>query len=232
LLGPWSKAWWRRRWGGFAPNTEKVFKYGWKPGLLIWLPGISTRHLDVELTERAPTISGEVKEEYVIILNISKYIAEDSTMAKVLLVYESKYGNTKLVAETIVAGITEVSDNKTTIYELKEIELKQPPDFDVVLIGSPNHAGGPTGGIKKFINELGKLDVKGKYAAVFDTYMAKDYEKAVKKMEKRIIDKVPEIRLLTPSLSIRVDGMKGPISEGELPKCKDFGGTIASQVGR
>jgi hypothetical protein len=62
--------------------------------------------------------------------------------------------------------------------------------------------------------------------------MAKDYEKAVKKMEKRIIDKVPEIRLLTPSLSIRVDGMKGPISEGELPKCKDFGGTIASQVSR
>jgi len=29
--------------------------------------------------------------------------------------------------------------------------------------------------IKKFIDELGRLDVKGKHAAVFDTYMAKDY---------------------------------------------------------
>ena len=151
-------------------------------------------------------------------------------MTKCLLVYESKYGNTKFVAETIAEGIREVSDNQASIYELKEIKLKQPPDFDMVLIGSPNHMGGPTGGIKKFINELGKLDVKGKYAAVFDTCMAKDYEKAVKKMEKQINEKVPELRLLTPGLSIRVDGMKGPITEGEIPKCKEFGVNIATRL--
>ncbi len=79
------------------------------------------------------------------------------TLAKVLLVYESKYGNTKLVAEAIIEGIKEASDNQAAIYELKEIVLKQPPDFDAVLIGLPNHTGGPTGGIKKFINEVGKL---------------------------------------------------------------------------
>ncbi|MFC2032377.1 flavodoxin family protein [Chloroflexota bacterium] len=151
-------------------------------------------------------------------------------MAKVLLVYESKYGNTKLVAETITEGIKEASDNQTAIYELEEIVVKQPPDFDVVLIGSPNHMGGPTGGIKKFINELGRLEVKGKYAAVFDTYMAKDYEKAAKKMEKQIVDKAPGLILAAPGLSIRVDGMKGPISAGELPKCKEFGVSIAARL--
>ena len=83
------------------------------------------------------------------------------------------------------------------LYGRKEIKLKQPPDFDVILIDSPNHMGGPTGSIKKSIKELGRLDVKGKYAAVFDTYMAKDYEKAVKKTEKQTNDKVPELRLLT-----------------------------------
>ena len=151
-------------------------------------------------------------------------------MVKVLLVYESKYGNTKIVAETIAEAIKEVSDNQASIYELKDINLKQPPDFDVVLIGSPNHMGGPTGGIKKFINEFGKLDVKGKYAAVFDTYMAKDYEKAVKKMEKQINGKMPEFRLLKPGLSIRVEGMKGPITEGELAKCREFGINIATRL--
>ncbi|MFC1930025.1 flavodoxin family protein [Chloroflexota bacterium] len=153
---------------------------------------------------------------------------KDWTMANVLLVYESKYGNTKLVAETIAEGITEVSDNQATIYELKKVELRQLPDFDVVLIGSPNHMGGPTGGTKKFINELGRIDVKGKYAAVFDTYMAKDFEKAVKKMEKQIVEKAPSLTLAAPGLSIRVDDMKGPISENELPKCKVFGINIAS----
>ncbi len=90
--------------------------------------------------------------------------------------------------------------------------------------------GGPTGGIKKFINELGRLEVKGKYAAVFDTYMAKDFEKAVKKMEKQIVEKAPGLTLVAPGLSIRVDGMKGPISEGELPKCKAFGVNIATRL--
>jgi NAD(P)H dehydrogenase (quinone) len=71
------------------------------------------------------------------------------TMAKVLIAYESKYGNTKLVAETIAEGIKEASDNQIAIYELKEIVLKQPPDFDAVLIGSPNHMGGPTGGYQE-----------------------------------------------------------------------------------
>ena len=60
--------------------------------------------------------------------------------------------------------------------------------------------------------------------------MAKDYEKAVKKMEKQINEKVPELRLLTPGLSIRVDAMKGPITEGEIPKCKEFGINIATRL--
>ena len=151
-------------------------------------------------------------------------------MTKVLLVYESKYGNTKLVAETIAEGIKGVSDNQASIYELKEIKLKQPPDFDMVLIGSPNHMGSATRSIRKFIDELGKLNLKGKPAAVFDTYFWGDFEKAVKKMERQIGEKVPGLTLVAPGLSIRVDGMKGPITEGELPKCKEFGTKVASQV--
>ena len=31
-------------------------------------------------------------------------------------------------------------------------------------------------------------------------------------------------------LSIKVEGIKGPIVDGELPKCKDFGRRMANQV--
>jgi len=58
----------------------------------------------------------------------------------------------------------------------------------------------------------------------------RDYEKAVKKMEKQITEKAPGLKLLAPGLSIRVDGMKGPITQGELPRCKDFGVKIATQL--
>ena len=98
------------------------------------------------------------------------------------------------------------------------------------MVGSPTHIGGPTGGIKKFIGKLGKLPLEGKFFAAFATYFGKDFEKAVKKMESRISEKVPGLKMAAPGLSIRVEGMKGPISEGELPKCREFGNKIATQM--
>jgi hypothetical protein len=59
--------------------------------------------------------------------------------------------------------------------------------------------------------------------------MAQD-EKAVPKMEEKIREKLPALKLLTPGLGIRVDGMKGPVTEGELPKAIDFGKKIAAQL--
>jgi len=149
-------------------------------------------------------------------------------MAKVIIAYESKYGNTKLVAEAIAGGLIEVSGIETTIRELKEIDHNQLGKFDAILIGSPNHIGQQTRGIKQFINKLGKLNLEGKLIAVFDTYLGKDFEKAVKKMEKQIQEKAPGLKLATPGLSIRVDGMKGPVTEGEFPKGKEFGRKIAT----
>ncbi|NIR88096.1 flavodoxin family protein [Candidatus Bathyarchaeota archaeon] len=151
-------------------------------------------------------------------------------MAKVIVVYESRYGNTKLVAETIIEGMREVKGIETVLMELKEVDLNKIPDYDVVLVGSPNHFGGPTRGVKKFIDKLGKLPLKGKLFAVFDTYLGEDFEKAVKKMEKRINEKVPGLKQIAPGLSIRVQGLKGPILEAELPKCKEFGNKIVAQI--
>ena len=149
---------------------------------------------------------------------------------KVIVVYESKYGNTRLVAEKIVEGITETEGIEAVLSELKKVDLNEIADYDVILIGSPNHFGGPTRGVGKFIDKLGRLNLKEKQVAVFDTYLAGDFEKAVKKMEKRINEKVPELKIIAPGLSIRVQGMRGPIAEGELPKAKEFGTRIATRI--
>ncbi|MFX0203615.1 MAG: flavodoxin domain-containing protein [Candidatus Hodarchaeota archaeon] len=149
-------------------------------------------------------------------------------MVKVFIVYDTKYGNTKLVAETIAEGMNEAEGIETTTGDVEETDPEQTVRFDAILIGSPNHFGGPVGGINRFIDKLGKLELKAKWAAVFDTYEGKDYEKAVKKMEKRIGEKIPALKLITAGLSIKVDGTKGPITDGELPKCKEFGKKIAN----
>ncbi len=97
-------------------------------------------------------------------------------------------------------------------------------------MGCPNHFGGPTRTAKKFIDKLGKLDLKEKMVSLFDTYMSKDFEKALKKMEKRLNEKAPGLKLLTSGLSIEVAGVKGPIVEEDLPKCREFGKEVATQI--
>jgi hypothetical protein len=49
-------------------------------------------------------------------------------------------------------------------------------------------------------------------------------------MEKRISEKALGLRQIASGLSIKVLGMKGPIAEGELQKCKEFGKKIATQL--
>ena len=151
-------------------------------------------------------------------------------MAKVMVTYESKYGNTRLVAETIVEGMREIAGVETTLNELKEVVPEGLVGYDAILVGSPNHMGGATRSIRKFIDNLGRLNLDGKLAAVFDTYLGKDFEKAVKKMEKQLNEKVHGLKLLAPGLSIKVSGMKGPIVEGELSRCREFGAKIAAQL--
>lgn len=152
-------------------------------------------------------------------------------MAKAIVVYESKYGNTKLAAEMIVEGMNQVTGMEAMLVEVNDVDLNTIAELDAVLVGSPNHLGRATGGITKFIDKLAKLGLENKYAAVFDTYMAnweQDFEKVVKKMEKQISEKAAGMILVAPGLSVKVDRTKGPITGGELPKCKEFGVKIAN----
>jgi len=148
------------------------------------------------------------------------------------VVFESHYGNTKRVAESIIEGINEVGGAEVSLKDLKEVDFNAIPSYDAILIGSPNHFGGPTRGIKGFIDKLSQLRLEGKKFAVFDTYMGMDFEKAAKKMEKRISEKAPGLRQIAAGLSVKIQGIKGPVAEGELTKCKEFGKKIAAQLKR
>jgi len=153
-----------------------------------------------------------------------------NVLTKVLVAFDTKYGNTKIVAEKIAEGMKEVEGIDVTLCNMKEVDFKIIEEYDAILMGCPNHFGGPTRTAKKFIDRFEKLDLKGKVIAVFDTYMKKDFEKAVEKMEEKINEKIPGSKLVTPGLSIEVKGTKGPILEEEFPKTKEFGKQIATQI--
>lgn len=152
---------------------------------------------------------------------------------KVLIVYESKYGNTKKVAETIGEGITE-EGNETDVLHVKAVERETVKDYDVILIGSPTYVGSHSRSIKKFIKSLKNLSLKGKSFAVFDTQMGGTeggfLRNTIKKMEDQIKKVIPSLKKISSGLAIEVKGIKGPLGEGELPKCKKFGRDLMKKL--
>jgi flavorubredoxin len=153
-------------------------------------------------------------------------------LAKVFVIYDTKYGNTKLAAENILVGIKEFEGIETAIGYLKEIDIGKVTDYDAIVLGAPNHMARPSRTMKKFVDRLAGLNLKAKNVAIFGTYSGRVriVDRAVRKLEKMVEKKLPNLTLISPSLSIRVKGVTGPLAEGELPKCVDFGKKIAGQL--
>jgi len=149
---------------------------------------------------------------------------------KIIIIYDTKHGNTQKVAELIGEGLNTVKENVVTFRNVEEFDPNKEEIYDLILIGTPNHYGKPTKPIKKFIEDLPNSSLKVKSFAVFDTYMFKQYEKTVKKMEKKINVLMPSLHKVSSGLSIRVAKTKGPILDEELPKCKEFGIKLAKNV--
>lgn len=161
-------------------------------------------------------------------------------MVKVLIAYDTKYGNTQRVAELIADGL-KAAGAETVVENMKTVNFDEASGFDAILMGSPNHIGRPTRTFKKFVGNLQKAALKAKFLAAFDTYIGQkddqeviqpgggEFQKALRKMENYLKEKLPHLKLITPGLSIAVGGMKGPIIDADLPNCKEFGQKIASQ---
>lgn len=153
-------------------------------------------------------------------------------MKKVFVAYDSKHGNTKIAAENILEGIKDGNEVETALGYVKEIDPEILVDYDGIILGAPNHMGRPSRTMKMFIEKLGKFELKAKNVAVFGTYSGRErpVDRAVRKLEKLVERKLPTSKLMLPGLSIKVNGIPGPIVEGELPKCLEFGRKIADQL--
>ena len=69
---------------------------------------------------------------------------------KALVLYDSKYGNTKMVAEEVAKGVS--SEMEADVKRIEDAGPGEVEGYDVIAIGTPNHMGGPTRAAKKFVN--------------------------------------------------------------------------------
>ncbi len=94
-------------------------------------------------------------------------------MAKIAVVYHSKYGHTKLQAEAVLRGVQGVAGVSAVLYTAEEAtaRLDELDDAAAILFGCPTYMGSMSAGMKAFIEAAAKkwftLAWKDKVAGAF-----------------------------------------------------------------
>ena len=89
-------------------------------------------------------------------------------MPKALVIYYSRTGNTKKMAESVVEGIKK-EEVEAIIKDVKDVEVDELLKYDALVIGSPTYYGTMAAEIKKLLDDSVKFHGKleGKVGAAF-----------------------------------------------------------------
>ncbi len=136
------------------------------------------------------------------------------------------------MATKIVEGLNQASGIDVAVEYVKDVDPQKLVGYDVLAIGAPNHMGKPSLTMRKFVDSLFNAHLDAKWFAVFDTYFQREryFQKAMKKLDHQISERLPNLVQMTPGLSVRVKGVNGPVVDGELAKAIEFGERIAAKL--
>ena len=153
-------------------------------------------------------------------------------MKKVLVVFDTKFGNTEQVGREIAAGIEETGMAECKVVGIKEVGADDISNYDGVLFGGPVHAFRATRGIKGAIKKAAKMGIDGRLVSSFDTYEAPGHKgNAVRGIEGEVSKRVPRAEIFTPGFTARVDGYEGPLNAAEPARAREFGRRFAEKLG-
>ena len=152
-------------------------------------------------------------------------------MKKVLLVFDSSFGNTEKLGREIAAGIDETSLAECKVINIDDVDSEDLSGYDGALFGGPIHAFRATRGIKGAVKKAGKKGLTAKLVASFDTYQAPGHiGKAAGQIEGELKKRISGAKVMSPGLSAIVLGREGPLRDDELPKAREFGKKFAQEL--
>ena len=153
-------------------------------------------------------------------------------MSKIVIIYDSKTGNTEKMAEAIAEGARSVEDTEVVIRKVGEaFSLSELGIADAVILGSPAHYANLTSEMRVILESIeklsgfGKIDLRGKVGAAFGSYGwdgGWSIEKIFREFMGRVGMKVTQPILLS---------IGAPNSE-VLEKCRELGKRVAGDVKR
>jgi menaquinone-dependent protoporphyrinogen IX oxidase len=150
-----------------------------------------------------------------------------------IVVYDSSYGNTRKIAETIAETLKASGIEADTFY-VKDVKKLSAKDYNFLVLGSPTRFGTMSFTVKGFLDKVNNKEWINKPFAAFDTENPENLEKkewsAAEKIAERLREK--QMNQLLPVLKALVLGQKGPLQEGEIERTKKYSRELAAKLKR
>lgn len=144
---------------------------------------------------------------------------------KSLVIFDSNFGNTKIIAEAIAKEFGK--DSKAV--PVSGLNKKDLAGIKLLVAGSPIHGWRPSEKMGVFLNSLLKDELKGIKAASFDTRVNFFFHgDATKKISKKLKEAGAEI--ITEPKAFFVKGREGPLADDEVKNAEDWARMIKSKV--
>ncbi len=149
---------------------------------------------------------------------------------KVLIVYDSLYRNTEIIAHIIGNSVKQQEEVK--IGKVGTIDAETLQSINLLVVGSPTQQFRPTAAMRSFLANIPRDGLMGVRVAAFDTrltqgeidksppltFFVRIFGYAAQRIAKQLKKKGGE--LVLPAEGFLVEGMKGPLVKGEVERAE------------
>ena len=150
---------------------------------------------------------------------------------KGIVVFDTSYGNTGTIAETISETLKE-SGIEVDAFYVKDVKKLSAKDYNFLVLGSPTKFGTMSFTVKGFLGKVKSKEWMNKPFAAFDTENPENIERKEGSAAEKIAEKLREKQMdqLLPVLKAVVLGWKGPLQEGEIERAKEYARKLATEL--
>ncbi len=153
---------------------------------------------------------------------------------KGIVIFDTTYGNTRKIAETISGTLKESGIEVDAVY-VKDVKKLSPLEYHFMVLGSPTRFGTMSFAVKGFLNKVNSEAWMNKPFVAFDTQTFQSIEKqegcAADKIAEKLKDK--HMKQLLPALKAIVsDNLRCSLKEGEIQRAKEYAERLAIELKR
>lgn len=145
-----------------------------------------------------------------------------------LIIYDSTYGNTELIARAIAGRLGERETVK--LFHAQEAGSPELKGVDLLIIGCPTQRHGFTPALRALLENIPRGALKGVTAAAFDTRyrMTRIFSGSAAQLIAKRLERAGA-SLIFPPESFYVVEREGPLEDGELERAIQWAGEILAR---